>query len=111
MVLQNKRRDRAYALACLERWEECLEVAGEAEKWVLKDRPRKSVFGYDYTPFKLLPIVAALARHFVGPAEETRKEARMKLSLRSIKARDHSLHISGLIYLFNLRDRHRELLA
>ena len=87
-VIWERLIDRAYALACLERWEECLEVAGEAEKWVMKDRSRKSAFGYDYTPFKLLPIVAALARHFVGPTEESRKEARMKLSLRSIKARD-----------------------
>jgi hypothetical protein len=43
-------------------------------------------------------VVAALSRHFVGLIEETIKEVRMKQGLRAIASRDHSLHISGLIY-------------
>lgn len=102
--------DRAFCLLCLERWGEALEVAEEAGKWLRMDTERREKFGAQYTPFHLLPICLALARHRVHPSPENEKEARRRLMLGELKVRVNHLRHGALLYIFELWSRNPDLL-
>lgn len=99
---------RAYALACLERWEEALAVAEECQRFVEKDRRARTTGSYQ-SPLKILAVVLALARYKVHPSEETRRQAQEMLQPQAVASRSHGDHLDALFYLYNLRARYPEL--
>lgn len=99
---------RAYALACLNRWEEALETAERCQDVVNQDRRAQTSESYR-TPLQVLAVVLALARYQVQPTEEHKLKAREQLDPQSVSTRHHSSHLYALFYLYNLRDRHPEL--
>jgi len=102
--------DRAFCLLCLERWEEALSAAEEAERWVKMDTGRYEKFGRQYTPFHLLPVYLALARFKAHPSPEREKEARKRFMLSEYKVRVNHLRHGALLYIFELWSRNAELL-
>jgi hypothetical protein len=100
---------RAYALACLGRWDEALAAAGEAARWADLDR-RASAGAAQHPPLNLVPVVQALARYATEPTEARRIEAARMLRPEALARREHSAHAWALFYLYNLRLRRPELL-
>jgi hypothetical protein len=70
---------RAYALGCLDHWEEALAVAEECQRWVEEDRRAETSESYR-APLKILRVVRALAHHKVNPSDENRKQAAQMLA-------------------------------
>lgn len=100
---------RAYALACLERWEEARQVAEHLHHHVSQD-PDTRKESYQ-APLRILPVVLALARYKTEPTEEHRRKAHQMLQLQAVATRSHTDHLLALFYLFNLRARHPDLAA
>lgn len=101
---------RAYALACLERWEEARVVAEQSDEVVHKDRRAQTTESYQ-SPLKILPVVLALTRFKTDPSEINRKQAVRMLHPQSVASRAHESHLHALFYLYNLRARHPDLAA
>ena len=101
---------RAYALACLERWQDALAVVQEAEEALRRDRGARRTESYQ-APLKILDMVAALARYMVEPMEEHRRAVVQALHPRSAASPSFGDQMEALFYLFNLRARHPELVA
>lgn len=99
---------RAYALACLERWEEALEVARETQNLVDQDR-RAQTSEAHRVEFRLLRVVTELASYKMNPGNENRRKAQEMLHPQAVTSFDHGEHRDGLFYLYNLRARHPEL--
>jgi tetratricopeptide (TPR) repeat protein len=101
---------RAYALACLERWEEARVVAEQADEVARKDRRAQTSESYQ-SPLKILPVVLALTRFKTEPSEGNRSQAVRMLHPQAIASRAHESHLHALFYLYNLRARHPDLAA
>jgi hypothetical protein len=99
---------RAYALCCLENWDEALSVAEEAQRIVDMDRRAQTKESHQ-APLRILPVVLALTRYHTHPSDQTRRSAQEMLHVQSVATRSHGDHILALFYLFNLRSRHPEL--
>ena len=99
---------RAYALACLNRWEEALETAQRCQEVVNQDRRAQTSESYR-TPLQVLKVVLALAKYQVHPTKEHKLKAREQLDPQSVSSRHHSSQLYSLFYLYNLRERHPEL--
>jgi len=100
---------RAYALACLEQWEEALQSAEEARQYIEKGWLRiRRVYGATYTPILVCRVVLALARYKVHPSEKTFEQAATALRTQiSISIKDRDLR--ALFLFYNLRALHPEL--
>jgi len=99
---------RAYALTCLEQWNEALGVAEVTKQWVDRDRRAQTTESYQ-TPLKILPVILALARYKLHPGDDNRHSAQAMLDPQSIASRIHGDHLAALFYLYNLRARHADL--
>lgn len=99
---------RAYALACLERWEEALSVAEEAQRWVEKDQRAKTKESYQ-APLRILPVVLAITRYEVNRTDDNRRKVQEMLDPQWVATRSHPDHLSTLFYLYNLHARHPDL--
>ena len=102
---------RAYALACLEQWEEALQSAEEAWQYIEKGWSRiRRVYGATYTPVLVCRAVLALARYKVHPSEKTFEQAATTLRTQiSISIKDKDFW--ALFLFYNLRALHPELVA
>ena len=99
---------KAYALACLEDWEQALAVAEQVSRIVEADRRAQSSEAYR-EPLQVLAVVRALVRNEVDPSEENRRRAIEALDPQSVASRIHGSHLISLLYLYNLRARHPDL--
>ena len=101
---------RAYALACLERWDEARAVAELSDEVAHKERRAQTTESYQ-SPLKILPVVLALTRFKTEPSEGNRRQAVRMLRPQAVASRAHESHLHGLFYLYNLRARHPDLAA
>lgn len=98
----------AYALACLERWNEALEIAQMANEHATVDERAQSTNSYR-VPVKILPIVLALSKHQVAASEETRQNVIKALDRQSASSKSHDSHLASLFHLYNLKAKHPDL--
>jgi hypothetical protein len=99
---------KAYALLCLDHWQDALAVAEDSLVWVQKDPHAKSNSSHEM-PLMILPVVMALAQYKANSNKENRLDAVKKLDPQVVASRTHVDHLIGLFYLFNLRAKFPEL--
>lgn len=100
---------KAYALACLENWEETLAVAEICQEVVEGDSRALTSESYQ-VPLQVLRMVLALVKYKLGPTPELLKIAREALDPQAVASRVHPSHLISLYYLYNLRQRHPEII-
>lgn len=103
-----RKTERAYALACLGRWEDALAEAKGAQKWVEKDpRPRGQHAWRNL--FWLLQALCPLIFYRLEPSERNRIAAKEGLKPGVLKSGDPARTLFLLFYIFNLRAKFTEL--
>jgi len=100
---------KAYALACLEHWEEALIVAKRCQEVVNVDADAQTTESYQ-PPLQVLKMVLALASYKLGPTPELLKKAKEALDPQVVASRVQPSHLYSLYYLYNLRQRHPEII-
>lgn len=100
---------KAYALACLEQWEAALAVTEQCQEVVKQDSLALTSESYR-VPLQVLSMVLALAKYQVAPTPELLQKTREALDPQVVASRVHPSHLISLSYLYNLRQRHPELL-
>jgi hypothetical protein len=100
---------KAYALACLERWEEALIVVKRCQEVVDGDADAQTTESYQ-PPLQVLKMVQALANYKLGPTPELLQKAREVLDPQAVASRVHPSQLYSLFYLYNLRSRHPEII-
>lgn len=100
---------KAYALTCLNRWEEALAVAEGCQEVVEGDSRALTSESYQ-VPLQVLRMVLALAKYKLGPTPELLKNAREALDPQAVASRVHPSHLISLYYLYNLRQRHPDII-
>lgn len=99
--------ERAYALFCLQRWQDAIDAGGDALRWMAKDGLHEEKQPNEM-PAMILPTVMALARYELDPSETHEQEAIRALDLQNVETLAHADHLSGLFFLFNLRAKYPE---
>jgi hypothetical protein len=99
---------RAYAFACMDRWEEALQTCQKCTEVVSLD-PDTDIDGTNEEHLKILVMVEALCRFRLSPDAETRGAVIRSLHPQFASSTSHVDHLDTLFYLYNLRARHPDL--
>jgi hypothetical protein len=105
-----RKTERAYALACLGRWDEALAEARSAKKWVEKDRKSNGDHAWK-NHLRLLQALSPLIAYKLNPTGENKQAAREELKPRIPASGDYARTIFLLFYLSNLKTKFPELVG